>query len=249
VKVAFVLGFYNPVESALRAEFGAELSRGCLVWLGQQSRNRPFNLNEFRGRLRQTLNDSTCDPILVLLAEVRGQEWVKPSVEGIVSSSESTGSQPRVVISTLKNAQESQSVVTLLKEFGLEARNDAITGVMLSTFLGGATVLCVRAMWQPNFADAFRRARIPADLCGEQFIERTIHSGQNPNLIRELCEAACQYGVLLYAWKGLRTMPADAKRRFAKGVFEAETPAKVVALFKNGVLGLSPTQGRKPSRG
>ena len=238
MKVAFVLGFYNPVEVVLQSRFPAEFNCGNLIWIGRLSKNYPFDLKRFKGRFLSVLDDATKDDVLVLIPKLRDYDWAEASVRAIL---EQTRDYPHkgVELLTLPDAQNSDQVVAELNRFGLKAQASPVLPVAkLQEYLGDSRVLCVRAMWQASFAKSLEHMGVPRELFNDRFNERTVSPGQNSNLIRELKKAASRFDQLLYAWKSLRTLPAKVKKQYKGKVLEAATTAEVVELLVRSCSGM-----------
>lgn len=237
VKVAFIMGFYGNVENQLRGRYGAGFDRGWLVWIPMVAHNRP-NMGIFKQALHVVLGDRTSDPVHVLLGTARGEEWIQDAVTGIIESMEGAKWDKRVSLSTFANLQDADPLIRKLEDCAFCTDDQpTITETVLANYLGDSSVLCVRALWQPSFRDAFERAGVPAGVFARHCTEDAVPQARNPNLIRHLNTASAQFHFLLYAWSGLRTLPPETKRRYRRGAFEGPTPAKVTALFKEGVLG------------
>jgi hypothetical protein len=56
VKVAFVVGFFSPVEDALRSEMKERMDAKSVVCVPKKSSQYPFDLNPFKWLLSQELN-------------------------------------------------------------------------------------------------------------------------------------------------------------------------------------------------
>lgn len=148
MKVAFVVGFFDPIESTLRAEFSSELEDGALIWIRGRGVRRPLNLESFKGPFCQVLADGTDDPILLLYARLRGFDYVEYSLKAIIDSN-SAGRQ--VDFLGIEDLQDSERLIRELTQFGLSVRTEIVTETMLCKLLGGSKVLCVRAERQANF--------------------------------------------------------------------------------------------------
>ena len=83
MKVAFVLGFFDPVEDMIRSKFASETDAGSLICIGRRS-HKNLQINVCKSRLNQTLADGTDDPVLILYARFRGQEWVENALTKII---------------------------------------------------------------------------------------------------------------------------------------------------------------------
>jgi hypothetical protein len=113
-----------------------------------------------------------------------------------------------------------------------------ITLEIMRAKLGGGKALCVVMAGRTSFQETFVRAAFPPECTTDEFFnDYIVPNGRNSNLIERLFDKAAEYRYLLYAWNGLRSMPASVKRKYAGAAFEGQTPREVVNLFKRWLLG------------
>jgi hypothetical protein len=234
VKTVLVAGFFDPVQRTLKETFPEQLAAGSLVWIGQRGIGRELNLGDFKSRFYDRLAAGTTQ-VLVLLAVLRGREWVQGAIESILDHGKerNPGLQTELVVE--RNAQELALLLEKISEFGLPDSQE-VTTELLRDRLGGTRVLCVCREGCTGFQESFERAGFPIDGF-DSFSFVSIPSGKNSNLIEQIKDKSAQHAHLLYAWGGLRTLPPVVKQRYAGAKCEAETTGRVVALFKSWVLG------------
>jgi hypothetical protein len=229
-----VVGFFSPVEDALKVEFQPELDSGALVFLGKSSPQQAFDIHKFKSKFFHLCSTNDPDPILVIAAEVRGLEWAIQSLIGIVDSGRLRGRE--IVLQFFANAQDANRVVDALLEFQLRhAPGDAnVSEATLRNHGNGKRVFCVRSQGQAGFEEVLRRAGFQFARFEEHFVELDLAYG--PNVARTVATHAPHHDTLLYAWGELKYMQPADKRKW-KAVHQGQTPAAAAARFKQAVLG------------
>ena len=135
-----------------------------------------------------------------------------------------------------RNAVGVEFVCGKLAAFSLPEVGE-ITAERLHLRLSGQKVLCVVMDGHTGFREALCRAGFPECLIDECFEEMIVPRAKNSNLMDSLHGQSSGFAHLLYAWTGLRTLPAKIKTRYSGKVFEGPTAKDVVSLFKRWVLG------------
>lgn len=230
MRKALIAGFFDFVEDAVRQDFGSSVDRGeiVVVGLGRVDPRRGMNLDLFKRALGQVLGGG-CSDLLVVLG--RSTDWLEESALAILVD---YGDQCRIEFEARDDLRDAKPIIKRLTDFGLsEALGDA-ESVLLSEQLAGQRLFCVRAANQPTFERTLKRMGFKFD--PEQFVEEAVPTSKNSNLVQSLTPKAEHFDWLLYAWAGLRTLPADVKRKFRCGALEADSPAKVVAMLKRTLL-------------
>lgn len=233
-KVAFVAGFFTPVYEALEERFGDQLAARSLVWIGQRGPHGPVHLKRFR----ETLNDSLArgvSEVLVLLAVLRGKEYVIPAVSGIVA--EARGRWPaQVRVESIPDAGAKERIVNEILAFGIEPPSKAvgISAHLLHAVLGQGRVLCVRETNHTSFQQGFSRVGLPPDTWCAYFDEEAFDAGRLSNLPSCLLLKSASYRCILYAWHGLRHLPGKSKLRCP--VFQAGNVTEAIGRFKKWLL-------------
>lgn len=234
MKVAFVVGFFSPVEKALSVEFKKELDSRVLVFLGKPSPHQPFNFHAFKSHFFQAASLNDPDPILVIAADMRGLDWVRNSLEGIVGSGRSRGREVQLLF--FADAQDADPVVDALHEFQLSGvpEDRVVSESMLMAYTKGQKIVCVRGQNQSSFEDALRRANFQFGRFEDHFLEIDLAYG--PNVGETVTGYSKRHACLIYAWGELRYLQPATKRKWADP-HEGKTPASAVARFKQAVLG------------
>jgi hypothetical protein len=222
------MGFYTPVDDKLRIEFEGELESKQVVLLGSPSAKR---INDLKLSVLNSLRDDPNARVSILYAVLRGEEWVSPSLLAVVESAREKYDSSTIEVHPFRNPQDVQGVVELLNGLGLLQEKDAVLPAQVEKYLGGREVLFVRSTMHSGLDSTLQRASINCGSSREKFEELIIPPGKNSNLNGELSAKASGSKILLYVWKGLRTLKPETKRKFSHSI-EADSSAKVIALLK-----------------
>jgi hypothetical protein len=238
VKVAFVVGFFNSLETSLRVEFKQEIDTGRLVFFNTPSPRYSFSFPKFKGQFFDVAMRNDQDTVYVLAADMRHAElsWVRGNLEGIVDSARAREDCRPIELTFFENAQDFEAIAEALRQCQLAGpiANHPVDEESLRKHMNGQKTLCVRGMKQGSFEDALRRANIQFKSFGDHFEEMPLSYGSNVG--KTLREAAKRYGCLLYAWGELKYVQPALKDKW--GAFhQGKTPADAVARFKQAVLG------------
>ena len=177
------------------------------------------------------------DTVSVLLALLKRYDWVEGNVRKMIASARERN--PKIVFEEPLIYEDAGAVSQILADIaamGL-ASPPAVNMEILRTVLGTAYVLCAGREDGPNFRDALHRAGFPDEAWEAFFVERAVKSGRNSNLTAMLTEEAKRCEHALYAWSGLRTLDAKQKKKFTGKCYEADTPAKVIEIFRRWIIG------------
>lgn len=240
MRTVFVLGFFEKVHADLRQQFAAELESGQLVWIGldRYDPKKAFNVRHFSDLFNRTIAGSPAAEVLVVLADLG--TWATGAVDGIVSGQVGRGT---VRLEKFRDARSAQPVIDLIRDFRMEDTRSEVLVVSessLRAFLGGRRILCVRGSHQPAFDTVFSRALFEDECFLNHCSERVYDVEKNSNLIKDIKDAAANYGCVLYAWHRLRTAPKEVKAKYPKGrFFEDSTPSRVVSAFRRAITGES----------
>jgi len=172
-----------------------------------------------------------------VVALLGGKHWVEDAVRAIVAGHQARfqGVQIHLVFET--KAADAKLVLDRIDAFGLPVPSK-ISLELLRIKLQGGRVLCVVIDGSTGFPECFQRIDFPDDCISDEFFEHMVVSrGKNSNLMEILHGKADQYPHLLYAWTGLRTMPAKVKKRFSGTAIEGPTARDVANMFKRWLLG------------
>ena len=234
MKIAFVAGFFDPVKKALEDKpYSDHQANGSLVWIRQKAMNREVNLHEFSAQFFDRVKQA--DSILILLAMLKGKEWVEPSVQGIVARAKETNPELSYELLTFRNAGDRKGVLQALDSFGLPPSTLIGCGKVRSKVPEGK-VLCVSLEGKTSIIDALGRAGFTAEAVQAHFYEERIDGARNSGLMEQLASRPAQYKHLLYAWEGLRTLKPEVGRKFTT-CYEAPNAAKLVQIFKKWIEG------------
>jgi hypothetical protein len=182
-----------------------------------------------------------CDSVLVIYAVTNG--WLDQAVRALVAQYQDSG----VVFSfePLRDARSAEPIAARLKEHGIDpavAPSTMLPLELVRQQLGGQRVLCIRSTDQRDFETALIAEGFPVS-CLDLFEEEPVGSGKNSGLVAHISASSGQFGWLLYAWAGLRSLPSEVKRKFAKGAYEAPTTAKVVTMLRRKVVAKRVAEG------
>ena len=240
------MGFYASVREALKETHGAQLDAGNLIFVPQVQGKPMPDLPDLSSRLSDLA--SRCTSIRVIFVVLENYEWVADRIHRLVERVRERHPSLEIEVSDPPFNEAGPGAVPALvadiERFGLPAP-EAITIGLLESVLGRSRVLCVRSEDTAAFADALIRAGFPADSIGRFFVERTVSSGRNSNLVSMLQESAKTYEYLMYAWDKLRTLDAKSKKRFSGRAYEGQTVAKVIGILKRWVIAES-EKNREP---
>ncbi len=175
--------------------------------------------------------------VLIVVALLSGKAWIEDSVRAIVREIASSYTGIDIQLSFESKAADADLILQKINNFNLPEPS-AISVGLLRSRLAGEKVLCVVMDGHPDFYKSLCRAGFPPEcICDEFFVELVIPRGKNSNLMEMLYNQAGHYRHLLYAWTGLRTMPASIKKRYSAVALEGPTAKDVVSLFKRWLLG------------
>jgi hypothetical protein len=236
LKVALIVGFYEPVRKALERRFSEQMRLSALIWVRQVALNREADLPMFASQLARQLANGA-KQVLVMVALPREQGWVEGSVRNIILEATSIHPDVDIQLSFEEKAADVDTVLQKVGDFDLPEPS-VISAELLRSKLSTKTVLCVVMDGHTGFSESFVRAGFPPEcICQEFFVDMVVPRGKNSNLMKVLYNKATQHQHILYAWTGLRTMPAKVKKRYSQMAFEGPTAKDVVNLFTRWLLG------------
>jgi hypothetical protein len=117
MKVALVAGFFTPVLKSLEANFTAELEARSIIWVPQLRHGAADP-----GKLKQNFFDRLAkgaSGILILLAVLRGHEYITEIVEAIVDEGRSRAPDADVRYLCFKDARSPGPVLDAVRDFGV----------------------------------------------------------------------------------------------------------------------------------
>jgi hypothetical protein len=117
MKVALIAGFFDPVLKSLEVNFTAELNARSIIWIPQLQHGAADP-----GKLKQNFFDrlaKDASGILILLAVLRGHEYIVEIVEAIVAEGRSRAPNTEIKFSCFKDARSHEPVVAAIRNFGV----------------------------------------------------------------------------------------------------------------------------------
>jgi hypothetical protein len=224
VKIAFVVGFFDPVKKALDARFP---NNDRLIWVGP-GKNA---LIAFKERFYDVVQTADC--LLVCLGRAGSQRYLEDAVAGIIAVAQEQ--YPAMIqVRAFGNLYDSAPIVELVESFGLETESQI--GILdVRSKVADGKILCVSLEGKTSIFSALQRAGFSTDAIRECFSEEQYKGGRNSNLMQDLKSRAQSHSCLLYAWGGLRTSTPDVKDAYIFGCHEAPTASLVVDLFKRSL--------------
>jgi hypothetical protein len=232
LRVAFVVGFYDPVRNHLTEHYQEYLSNQSIIWIRQIAPNREGNLTELSTRLFDRIANGAAS-ILIILAVPRGRHWVINSVNQILERGKSEHPSVSFQIETLENLGGAKRIAELIEEFGA-ASPQRISLQQVRERIGRDSVLCMSMDGRTSIIDALRRVGFDDDAI-DFFVEEKIAGARNSNLMDHIDGRSEVHSYLLYAWDGLRTLKPEIKKKFKKS-YEGANAAQVASLFRKWIL-------------
>lgn len=115
MKIAYVAGFFTPVEAELRRVFETQFNTSCLVWIPQKS-NGQLDLNRFKSDVfRQAKEGARC--FLLCAFVFRDHEFLLHAIQAIILSLNEQYPDATVEISKFKNARDINGLKEVLGGF------------------------------------------------------------------------------------------------------------------------------------
>jgi hypothetical protein len=229
VRIAFVIGFFDPVKIALDECYPEPTYRDRLIWIP----GRRSAVIEFKGRFYDVVR--TAEAIHVCLGRSENQSHIEDAVRGIVRVATERYASTTVTVDVFGNQYDPEPVMQIIKSLGIETRPQ-ICSDKIRTKVGDGKILCMSLYGKTSIFTALERAGFPPAAVGECFHEEVRAGARNSNLMEDLKSCAAKYTYLIYAWEGLRTLSPDVKNRFKYGCQEARSASQVVELFKRWII-------------
>lgn len=235
MKVAFVVGFFNTVEDALRSEMKERVDAKSIVCVPKRSSQYPFDLNRFKWLLSQELKSSDDEPILVVASDLRAEERFNHDLKQIIEAQRiRSGRDIRRV--THKDAQDPAPVFESLEEFGFstseESSAEEISESTLTAHRGGKKILCVRGPNQSAYEDTLRRANFKFERFEDHFEEMVLpYSSNNGHTLKQ---SAKSHSCLIYAWGELKYLQPTVADKW-QNLHQGKNPAAAIGRFKQSV--------------
>lgn len=226
MRVVFVVGFYNPVKTALDSFYREHIESGSIIWVGQKAQGREANLTEFSANYRKSVQNGA-EATLIIVATIRGWDFKPGAIENIILAC----AGPEYQIVTLENAGDRDAVLKHIADFKLLPPPSSLSCENIRAKTPDGKILCVSLANNTSVIDALRRAGFPEIVLITFFKEERIEGARLSGLMEYLSARSKKYGYMLYAFLGLRTLTAEVKGRF-KRCYEAPTAAKVAELAR-----------------
>jgi len=197
VRVAFVLGFFDPVLRELKSQFPRELRLRSLIWIRQTKIGGPPDLTDFSSQLFDRLTQGATH-ILVIVAVPRGKEWIEERLRSMVAEAQNRFSGSTVEIIFEKKATASELVISRLREFKCAIPQE-VSRELLARKLGSSKVLCVRENHSTSFRRTLERHGISEELFEEFFVEYSFEANASNDGLKKKVES---FECVFYAFDG-----------------------------------------------
>ena len=223
MKIAFVVGFYDSVKTALNARYPAPTYQDRLIWIAGGS----HALVAFKKRFYDVVE--TAEGLLVCLGRGGTEQYVEDHMRGIIGVAEAKFTTP-IHFRVVSNKYDPKPIVALVESFGLETEA-ALEVSHIRAKVAEGKILCVSLEGKTGVLVALQRAGMSAKAIEECFVEEKIKGGKNSNLMQHLKQRALHHPCLLYAWNGLRSSPPEVRTAYKVFCFEAQNAFQVVEGF------------------
>jgi hypothetical protein len=233
LKVVFVLGFYDPVKTALDSVYAERIKDESIQWIRQKSQGREVNLTEFSALYSKRIAAGMTSALL-LIAKPRPLEWVVGKVKDIVERANEGHSISWQSVE-FDSAGDHDGVLRHIADFGLQAPS-TLTVDKIENKLPSGKILCVSLDGSTSVLEAMRRVGFSESVLGKFFEEERIPGARNSGLMQHLSECAKRYRYLLYAFQGLRTLTPEVKDKFER-CYESPMASKLAALARRWLEG------------
>jgi hypothetical protein len=228
VKIAFVIGFYDPVKTALNERYPENVYRDRLVWIPSGK----GSIAAFKGRFYDVAK--TAEGVLVCLGRSDSERFIEGAMRNIIAVAEQQYANTPIQFRVFGNVYDSGPVIQVIESYELETQPQ-ISSATIRARIPTGKILCMSLNGKTAILTALQRAGFSPAAIGECFEEEVRIGARNSNLMQDLEARAQAYSYLLYAWEGLRTMTPTVKKGFTYGCREARSAAQVVELFKKWI--------------
>lgn len=227
MKIAFVVGFYDPVKIALNECYPENTYRDRLIWIPKG----PGSLAVFKGRFYDVVR--TAEGLLICLGRAKSESYLEEAMRGIIRIAQEQYATP-INCKVFGNLYEAAPVIELVKCFAIETQPQIAVEAVRKKISRGK-IICISLAGKTSILAALERAGFSTAAITECFEEEVVEGARNSNLNSHLKSKAGSYSYLIYAWEGARTISPEAKDAFAVGCAEGRSAAQVVALFKKWI--------------
>jgi len=178
VKIAFVVGFFDRVKTALNECYPEEAYRDRLIWI---SAGRSA-VAVFKERFYDVVR--TADGLLVCLGRPGSQRHIEDAMRGIISVAEAQYETP-IHFEAFGNLYDFGPVLECVKAFGLQGES-VICSDRIRSKVAEGKILCVSLQGKTPILTSLQRAGFSEQAITECFEEEIRKSGRNSNLMQEL---------------------------------------------------------------
>jgi hypothetical protein len=231
VRVAFVLGFFDPVLRELESQLSRELKFRSVVWIRQTKLGGPPDLTRFSSNLFDRLTQGATH-VLVVVAVLSGKEWVEEKLKSMIAEAEGRFSVVSVELIFEKKAMASNFVIQKLKEFKCTVPEE-VTRELLARKLGTSKVFCVREKHSTSFRRALERHGIPEDLFDDFFLEHAFEAAASSEGL-EIRLRTFQHA--FYAFDGFSHAFGNFLEGYSGKLFKESNAAGCTMSFKKWLL-------------
>ncbi len=231
MRIAFVLGFFDPVLKELKSQFPRELRLRSLIWIRQTKIGGPPDLTDFSSQLFDRLTQGATH-ILLIVAVLSGKEWIEERLRSMVAEARERFSGSVVEIIFEKKAMASELIIPRLREFECTIPQE-VTRELLARKLGGSKILCVREKSSTSFRRALERHGISEELFEEFFVE---HSVQADSSKEGLQKKVHSFKYVFYAFYGFGHPFGGFLDEFRGTLFKESLAVGCAMSFKKWLL-------------
>jgi hypothetical protein len=231
VRVAFVLGFFDPVLKKLESQLSRELKCRSVVWIRQTKIGGPPDLSRFSASLFDRLTKGATH-VLVLVAVLSGKEWIKETLKSMAVEAEGRFSGAIVELIFEKKATASDFVIQKIREFKCTV-SEEVTREVLGRKLGDSKILCVREKRSTSFRNALERHGVTEALFDEFFVEQAFESGAATEGL-EMKLRSFKY--TFYAFEGFSHAFGGFLKGYSGTLFKESHAAGCAMSFKKWLL-------------
>jgi len=231
VRVAFVLGFFDPVFKKLESQFSRELKCQSVVWIRQTKIGGPPDLSKFSSSLFDHLTQGATH-VLVLVAVLSGKEWIEERLRWMAAEAEGRFSGAIVELIFEKKATASDFVIQKLREFKCTV-SEEVTRELLARKLGDSKIFCVREKHSTSFRRALERHGVSEALFDEFFVEHAFEAGAATEGL-EMKLRSFKYA--FYAFEGFSHAFGGFLKDYSGTLFKESHAAGCAMSFKKWLL-------------
>ena len=231
MRVAFVAGFFAPVEEKLLKEFARQLKLGSVIWIPQKGVLQPPDFPVFNSRFFDSLSKGAVD-ILILLAILRGKEWVEGKINESIAQANLRFQGKNIAVQTTRNAQDHAFVLQEIKKFSPSLERP-LTLDLIRQRVGAKKIICFRGSENTGFRTVLERDGFPDGAFEEFFEERVLEYDTHPDKVEHVIRYAA---TVLYAFHGLKHMTGTSLDTYSGRLFKQALSRDCVAQLKDWLV-------------